>query len=433
MSKSVFTDKFYTHFDSKKHFQDYVRCVKNVNWVKHHGFFPFIHFVLKFNKYARNEKGEKKLKVKKRDLYYAAHIDRFIYQYYGNRLNEKYNQYVKLHGINNASIAYRNCKPGKSNIHFAKEVFEFIVKSKTAYIFIADFSNFFDSLNHEYLKRQLLKVNKECRLDDADYAIFKNLTHFTYIEESDIEKYKCNLKRDMRGLEKYFETKEFQRFKSKYLKKHAEDYGIPQGTSISAVYANVYMVDFDKKLNDFVTSRSGIYRRYCDDIIIVVPMTKRDIEDRQYEAINRFIFETQNSIPNLNLNVDKTEQFCFLNEHIEGITSDKRNIDYLGFSFDGKIVKIREKSLFKFYCRAYKKVKKIKNAKDAKGVIAGKKAVYQAYTHLGSHMYSRKHGNFISYAYKSQMIFDDSEYLKCDIRKQVKGHWKKINKKLKEG
>ena len=107
------------------------------------------------------------------------------------------------------STAYRNCTPGKCNIHFAKEVFEFIVSCGSAYIFVGDFSKFFDNLEHRYLKEKIKNVVGTNSLDEADYAIFKNLTRFSYIEADDIEKEKNKLRRDMRELEKYFETEEF--------------------------------------------------------------------------------------------------------------------------------------------------------------------------------------------------------------------------------
>lgn len=56
-------------------------------------------------------------------------------------------------------------------------------------------------------------------LDPADYAIYKNITRFTYIEAADIEFEKDKLQRDMRQLVKYFQTQEFQQFKKKYLLK----------------------------------------------------------------------------------------------------------------------------------------------------------------------------------------------------------------------
>ena len=53
----------------------------------------------------------------------------------------------------------------------------------------------------------------EKSLDVADYAIYKNITKFTYVEAEDIEAEKGLFRRDMRELDKYFETDEFHDFK----------------------------------------------------------------------------------------------------------------------------------------------------------------------------------------------------------------------------
>ena len=307
MDQKIYKDKFYTHFDVKKYHTDYQQRVQNVHWVRKHGFYPFIHFQMNCSKYTNDSNGKKYIKEKNRDIYYAAHIDRFIYEYYGNRLNNRYNEYMKEKGISRASTAYRNCTPGKCNIDFAKEVFEFIVKSKSAYVFVGDFSKFFDKLDHKYLKDKIKNVIGENALGEADYAIYKNITKFAYIEADDIESEKGTLRKNMRKLDKYFETEEFHDLKKKYLHKNNKDYQIPQGSSISAVYANVYMVDFDKKINDYVTTHRGMYRRYCDDIIIVIPMTYEEMKNGENEEIAKFVYKIRDSIPNLELNEDKTE------------------------------------------------------------------------------------------------------------------------------
>ena len=432
MSRNVYKDKYYTHFDVKKEHKDYQKRVENIDWVGHHGFYPFIHFSMNFNKYTKDSTGSKHIKHKERDIYYSAHIDRYIYEFYGNRLNNKYNDYLKKYGINRVSTAYRNCTPGKCNIHFAKEVFEFIVSCESAYIFVGDFSKFFDKLQHKYLKEKIKTVIGSESLDAADYAIFKNLTKFSYIEAEDIEKEKGKLRRDMRELDKYYETEEFQEVKKKYLNVNSETYQIPQGSSISAVYANVYMVDFDKKISDFITSRHGMYRRYCDDIIMVIPMSQENLVNGEDKKISEFVYAVRDEIPNLDLNPDKTEHFFYSNEVVEKLIGESSLINYLGFTFDGKTVRIRDKSLFKYYCRAYKKIKKVVEEKDEKAFNAGKKAIYQSYTHLGVGKNPREHGNFITYAYKADKIFSQSDVLKCEIRNQVKRHWRKIDSKLKD-
>ena len=432
MKKQVYKDKFYTHLDIKEHHTNYQKRVQDINWVSKHGFYPFIHFQMNCSKYTSDSEGNKYVKEKNRDIYYAAHIDRFIYEYYGNRLNNKYNNYMRANGINRVSTAYRNCTPGKCNIDFAKEVFEYIVKCESAYIFVGDFSKFFDKINHKYLKEKIKCVVGEKALDVADYAIYKNITKFTYIEAQDIETEKKMLRKDMRDLERYFEMDEFHEFKKKHLYKNFKDYQIPQGSSISAVYANVYMIDFDKIINDFITSKKGIYRRYCDDIIIVVPMTRKDVIDRNNEKIANFIYSTRDKVPNLELNEDKTEHFFYDNGMIKKIKGKSNLINYLGFTFDGKNVRIRDKSVFKFYCRAYKKIKKVKESTNEKSFNAGKKAIYHSYTHLGASKYSKDHGNFLTYAYKADDVFSRSDVLVSNIRNQVKKHWYKINKKLEE-
>ena len=227
MDQKIYKDKFYTHFDVKKYHTDYQQRIQNVHWVRKHGFYPFIHFQMNCSKYTNDSNGKKYIKEKNRDIYYAAHIDRFIYEYYGNRLNNRYNEYMKEKGISRASTAYRNCTPGKCNIDFAKEVFEFIVKSKSAYVFVGDFSKFFDKLDHKYLKDKIKNVIGENALDEADYAIYKNITKFAYIEADDIESEKGTLRKNMRKLDKYFETEEFHDLKKKSLHKNNKDYQIP--------------------------------------------------------------------------------------------------------------------------------------------------------------------------------------------------------------
>lgn len=58
--------------------------------------------------------------------------------------------------------------------------------------------------------------------------------------------------------------------------KNPNSYGIPQGSPISALLANVYMLDVDKKVYEIVAAQNGMYMRYSDDFIIILPI--RDAE-----------------------------------------------------------------------------------------------------------------------------------------------------------
>lgn len=435
--KSVFKYKNYAHFDSKKKPVSFENKIKNRDWVARHGFYPFIHYKIKFNKYVYKEgygKYSRQKKSKKRDIYYSSHIDRYIYQYYANELNHYYNQYAKSIGINKASIAYRNELKGKCNIDFSKEVIDFIVKTEEAFIYIADFTSFFDGLDHKYLKEKICTILGCTSLPKEHYSIYKSITNFTYIEKNDILKYKQIKNRDFNQLEIIFDNpKEFREFKSKFLKKHKDTYkgrkgmGIPQGSSISAVYSNIYMIDFDKKINDYVTSNNGIYRRYCDDIIIVLPLK---CESESYKHHVEKINEIKEETDNLIINDDKTSKYIYKEGTILDIDDNSESfLDYLGFSFDGKAVKLREKSLFKFYSRMNKKIKISNIYSDKYKRKVFRKRMYKLYSHLGASNKSG-YGNFLTYAYKSYNIFGEDNVYKNMIRKQVKKHWKVMNKKL---
>lgn len=436
----IFKNKKYVHFDVRKNpDNNLIKKIKNPNWIEHHAFYPFIHYIIKSNKTISDIDGRNNIR-KNREIYYSSHIDRYIYQYYGYQLNNQYNKIAKKYGINKASIAYRNTFKGKCNIHFAKEVIDFISKQKLAFVYVSDFSKFFDQLNHKYLKEKLCQTLECDKLPNDHYKVYKSIVNFTYVERDDILSYKNIDINEFNNLDSIFDTtKEFQMFKHKYLKKHTNsDYrklkiGIPQGSSISSVYSNIYMIDFDKQLNDYVTSNKGLYRRYCDDIVIVIPIKNNIYEyNKHIEKINSIT----KSIPNLNMNDKKTFKFIFKDKIFTEIDGkSKKSFNYLGFYFDGKKVLIRDKSLYKYYSRLYEKLETVCKYTSSYNRKVFRKKLYNLYSHLGAYpsKNSQKHfGNFLTYAYKSYEVFGTDNNYENFIKKQVARHWKKINNILKK-
>ena len=51
-------------------------------------------------------------------------------------------------------------------------------------------------------------------------------------------------------------------------------FGIPQGNSLSGVLANIYAIDFDRRLAELSKEFNGFYQRYSDDFIIVLDVEK---------------------------------------------------------------------------------------------------------------------------------------------------------------
>ena len=71
-------------------------------------------------------------------------------------LNEKYNEYLKIHGFHDIPIAYRTNLNGQCNINYANDTFKFIKNNVPSIVIIGDFTKFFDFLDHQYLKKQSL-------------------------------------------------------------------------------------------------------------------------------------------------------------------------------------------------------------------------------------------------------------------------------------
>ena len=171
----------YAHFDCRTDIaqqRSYISVPQNI---EQHGFYPFIHYQqrqVKFNK----ETGPKE---KKRDICYASHIDRCIYQYYSFLLGEKYNQRVVKDGLSNVAVAYRT-DLHKNNIHFAKRVIQFIRNNSPCYIMIGDFTGFFDHLDHGYLKQQWCSLMGVSELPKDHYKVFRSVTRYSTWELSDL-------------------------------------------------------------------------------------------------------------------------------------------------------------------------------------------------------------------------------------------------------
>ncbi|MEK4384846.1 reverse transcriptase domain-containing protein [Solibacillus sp. FSL W7-1464] len=415
--KDKFKAKKYLHFDNRIEFKNVESYVTNQNKISKHSFFPLIHYTIEYEMYnedyidARDDK--RPIKEKTRDIMYASHLDNFIYKYYGEELNKQYNEWSARHLIDDCSIAYRDNKLRKSNIDFAAEVINMIRMFKDCFIMVGDFEKFFDRLDHAFLKERIMDVLDVKLLSEDWYKVFKSITQYSYIEK-DFLNLKLGTDREIKAKRqfKYFETfKDFRNFKKEHrcVKRNINNFGIPQGSAISAVFANVYTTIFDKKVKTLVDKYSGIYRRYSDDFILIVPKDicgKRiDVDEfmKIVEKTYQFIIEEK-----LHIQEEKTQLFEINASNIINL-SDKTNckIDYLGFVYDGENVAMRSKSPYKFYRKAYKLIDQAKKIKAKKGLkrIPYKRDIYRLYTDLGVNC--GDYGNFITYAKNSQKIFNE--------------------------
>ena len=414
--------KPYAHFDLRvslsmpsirKYVMDRTKIVT-------HSFYPFIHFEKKNSRYGK--KGPKK----PRELYYCSHLDRCVYQRYAFLLNCQYNIWACENNIDDVAIAYRDSL-GKNNIDFAKDAFDAIRSFPQCFILVGDFTNFFDNLEHQYLKKMMCEVLGVERLPQDYFSVFKNITRFSSWDWKDIVKAtgeniaERGVRKKINSKETVLTKEQFQKNK-KDIKKNISGVGVPQGSPISAVLSNIYMIKFDKDIKRYVTSKGGIYMRYSDDFIIVLPY-ERDAEIADFTS---YIFSYVESMKGLiDLQKEKTSCYTYKDEVIyEG--DQPSSINYLGFLFDGKNIRIRPRAITKYYYRMRRKANTIgrSNWTSSKGRRISAKELYSIYSR------NDEKQTFIDYARKAKGILKLNDQ---EANALIKHHKRKIAMAIKEG
>jgi RNA-directed DNA polymerase len=194
------------------------------------------------------------------------------------------------HRFSSFSYAYRNDR----NVHFAiQDIWLDISRDARSFIAEFDFSDFFGSISHEYLKQQY---------DQNGFYI------------SDEERHVIN----------------------SFL--NDRDVGIPQGTSISLFLANLVCWRLDLGLE-----RQGLkFARYADDTVIWSPDYQKICE--AFTIINEF-----SSTAGISINAKKSDGISLLTKEDlpTELKSTKTNIDFLGYSISVNAVSIKEASLKK--------------------------------------------------------------------------------------
>ena len=424
------SNKSYAHFDLRTNIGKQRNYISNPCKVATHGFYPFIHYEMKMVKFSK----ENGTKCKPRDICYAAHIDRCIYQYYSFMLNELYNRRVWDDGLSDVAVAYRT-NLHKSNIHFSKTAFDFIKALGNCYIMIGDFTHFFDNLDHRYLKKQWCSLLNLEYLPDDHYNVFKNITSYSKWELTDLLSLN-NLENNRLGRKtlnqqpRVLTPMQFKANRS-HITKNKSLYGIPQGSPLSAVLANVYMLEVDKLINDTVTALGGIYMRYSDDFIIILPSNSKDDVETTFSHIQSIL----NSAPRLTLEPSKTQYFHYTNGVLvncgkrfhEDANEHNSSINFLGFSFNGQNVTIRAKTISKYYYRMYRKARNIAKAGGytQKGNHVRCKNLYRCYSERGA---NGKPGNFLTYVSRAEKEYGSAEL----ITQHTKRHMQKIRKALND-
>lgn len=430
-----YQNKPYKHIDNRISIDTVKKYITTPEKIARHSFLPFLHYNKIFSKYVGYENAsdnERPIKEKIRSLMYAGHLDSFIYKYYSDLLNYFYNLWMIDNKLNEFSVAYRTNKKHQSSINFAAEAISFLSKMDKAFIIVGDFEKFFDTLDHRLLKVRLQRVLNTEQLSNDWYNVYKSLTKFAYIEKETLENTDHPLV--LKKSSSYFNSiKDFRKYKKKNkCKLNRESYGIPQGNALSGVLANVYAMDFDKEMGRIAGQYEGFYRRYSDDFILIldIDLLQEDYGNLFVDKIQNIVYELANQ-NKITLQKEKNEVRLYEKRVVTDISSNQTHLDYLGFVFDGENVKLREKSIYKFYREARHLISKSKVVQKRKSLskLPNRHKIYSLYTDFGCSKYYPS--NFITYAKRSQDIFDKlSPQTNNMMLEQLKNRKKKIEKAL---
>lgn len=363
--------KSYRHFDALMTPKQIETLVRDPALVAAHSFRPLLHFEKRWRRAPKNGATPK---PKVRHIHFACRKDAYIYKQYRSILSRLYEKILKEEGLHNTVLAYRRIPVGagsnicKSNIHFAKDAFDTIIAMGECCAIAIDISDFFGSINHARLKEVWLRLLGESRLPADHFAVFKSITDYKYADFNEVlvalgfsersADGRLQYLRDPKDIPVQLSTpREYREkvVKANLVHKHRKSYGIPQGTPISDLLANAYLLDFDVSMKTYVDSFNGAYFRYSDDILIILPGNESVADDAFAKAKN----EIEKCGNEISLNKNKTDIVCYTPQspiqRCYGVAfgddgnlsriSKNMGLSYLGFRFDGRKVFLRDSTI----------------------------------------------------------------------------------------
>jgi len=361
----------YPHFDAPISPEKIKELVQDSGLVAKNSFFPFLSYDQSWTRYGSDQ-------PKTRPIRYASRRDAYIYAHYRKILSELYEGELIRLGISEVPIAYRsiskpNSKSGKSNIDFAKDGFDEIANQQNCVVIALDISSYFDCLDHEQIYRIWARLLRVKVLPRDHNAVYKSITNYSYVDRNELycrlgyskkirkqNKHIYQYQLDPRKIPKKLCSGSDFRLKvcgkgrsfSKLISKNRCNHGIPQGSPISDVIANFYLIDFDLEIANLASKVGGKYMRYSDDLLFIYPtsafQSPKEAEDIISSTIHKYGSQIKIKKEKTSIVEYRKSGQTQIYTHVSG-GQGKNGIEYLGFRYDGCNVYIRDKTISSFY------------------------------------------------------------------------------------
>lgn len=387
-----FRPKNLPHFDppllSRK---EALRVASDPDAVVRHAFLPLISFSKTHRRFTSGADGQAVGRSKVRPLAVCANRDASIFAYYAHLLRDRYEGLLGPLGIDACVVGYRK---GSSNIETARDAFAEITARGRSVALALDIDGFFDNIPHAVLKAGWARVLGRAGgdLPDDHYALFKALTQYSKVDRDRcLERLGLARPRDdgLSGLPKPLcSIGDFRRLVRgckglpSLVERNRRPWGIPQGTPLSPVAANIAMLGFDATVAAEAARVGAFFRRYSDDVLIVCDPGDTDRLERFVGAALAY------QAPGLRLKDEKAQRVQFLGARTR---CQSAPLQYLGFTFDGRQILLRASTLARQLRRVATAARwaKARHAMARAGKIEGRptlhrKSLLTRFTHLGA-------------------------------------------------
>ena len=231
------------------------------------------------------------------------------------------------------------------------------------------------------------------------YAVFRHVTRFSTVERKALEAHPVFSKRMKEKSRHPIATISELHEAGIPIVTNPQKFGVPQGTPISSVFSNLYMLEVDAAMVDACGKISALYQRYSDDILIIcAPDREMDITNALKDVIVAHKLEIHNG---------KTERALF--------GPDSEDIfQYLGFNVSRGGASIRPTSLARQWRKAKRAIKTTKRVGEEAIAVGRADRIYtkrlrKRFAPVGAR-------NFSKYARRAAHVFGSKRIVKQVMR-----------------